>query len=215
MLRSNNSLYVFLLFLCSFSAGKEGLNLSQGKISTNLDEAVDMELFLSHTAEFLNFQVFLIHFNPRVSANSQPGSEASSDSSEDVDYMPEEDRENKKVIQVGHDYQAPVPEGFCHYGDAPPYENEDRLLWNPSKIEEDNCEFDYLFLLFSLSFSLSVSLSTPSQSMSHFSQLRSPSEIGIVCFSHVCTPAVTNLGKGLGFFFFFPLFRDIFQSNAK
>ena len=84
--------------------------------------------------------VFYFDLNPCVSANSQPGSEASSDSSEDVDYMPEEDKENKKVIQVGHDYQATVPEGFYHYGDAPPYENEDRLLWNPSKIEEDNCE---------------------------------------------------------------------------
>ncbi|KAL8625605.1 hypothetical protein ACOMHN_043880 [Nucella lapillus] len=73
-------------------------------------------------------------------SNSQPGSEATSDSEADIDYMPEEDRESKKMIQVGHDYQAIVPEGFNHYGDAPAYENEDRLLWNPSKIEPDKLE---------------------------------------------------------------------------
>ena len=72
--------------------------------------------------------------------------------------MPEEDKENKKVIQVGHDYQATVPEGFYHYGDAPPYENEDRLLWNPSKIEEDNCESPPLPPSLSLSCLLSLSL---------------------------------------------------------
>ncbi|XP_076440997.1 mesoderm induction early response protein 1-like [Babylonia areolata] len=73
-------------------------------------------------------------------SNSQPGSEATSDSEADIDYMPEEDRESKKVIQVGHDYQATVPEGFNHYGDAPAYENEDRLLWNPSKINPEKLE---------------------------------------------------------------------------
>ena len=105
---------------------------------------------------------YYFDLNPCVSANSQPGSEASSDSSEDVDYMPEEDKENKKVIQVGHDYQATVPEGFYHYGDAPPYENEDRLLWNPSKIEEDNCESPPSLSLSLSLCSLSLLLSSPS-----------------------------------------------------
>ena len=67
--------------------------------------------------------------------------------------MPEEDKESKKMIQVGHDYQATVPEGFSHYGDAPAYENEDRLLWNPSKIDEEKCKLVlltfYIFLMLS------------------------------------------------------------------
>lgn len=32
---------------------------------------------------------------------------------------------------VGSDYQAQIPEGLCHYDDALPYENEDKLLWDP------------------------------------------------------------------------------------
>nr|KAG5695975.1 hypothetical protein BaRGS_023354 [Batillaria attramentaria] len=73
-------------------------------------------------------------------SNSQPGSEASSDSEEDVDYLPENDEEGKKMIQVGHDYQAVVPDGLSQYGDAPAYENEDRLLWDPTKIDPDKLE---------------------------------------------------------------------------
>ena len=119
---------------------------------------------------------YYFDLNPCVSANSQPGSEASSDSSEDVDYMPEEDKENKKVIQVGHDYQATVPEGFYHYGDAPPYENEDRLLWNPSKIEEDNCESPPSLSLSLARFLFFSPLLPPWKSMCHFFQV----EIGMI-----------------------------------
>lgn len=36
---------------------------------------------------------------------------------------------------VGSDYQAVIPEGLCHYDDALPYENEDKLLWDPKPIE--------------------------------------------------------------------------------
>ena len=55
-----------------------------------------------------------------------------------MDYAPEEVSEHKKVIQVGSDFQAVVPEGFSHYGDTPAYENEDRLLWDPFKIDDYN-----------------------------------------------------------------------------
>lgn len=40
-----------------------------------------------------------------------------------------------QTISVGSAFQAAVPEGLCKYGDAPAYENEDRLLWDPSKME--------------------------------------------------------------------------------
>ncbi|XP_029644286.1 mesoderm induction early response protein 1 isoform X5 [Octopus sinensis] len=67
-------------------------------------------------------------------SNSQTGSE--DDDPDDYDYQPENEEDWKKVIQVGHDYQAQVPEGLSTYGDAPAYENEDRLLWDPTKLED-------------------------------------------------------------------------------
>ncbi|XP_041357861.1 mesoderm induction early response protein 1-like [Gigantopelta aegis] len=72
-------------------------------------------------------------------SSSRPGSSDESDS-DDADYNPVHDEDWKKVIQVGHDYQAVVPEGLSKYGDAPAYENEDRLLWNPSKTENATVE---------------------------------------------------------------------------
>ncbi|WAR24218.1 MIER1-like protein, partial [Mya arenaria] len=44
------------------------------------------------------------------------------------------------TISVGSTYQAVVPEGLCKYGDAPAYENEDRLLWDPSKMDDSEVE---------------------------------------------------------------------------
>lgn len=61
---------------------------------------------------------------------------------EDLDYSPDED-ESKKTIMVGSDFQAMIPEGLRFYDDALPYENEDKLLWDPSKLIDSNIE-DYL-----------------------------------------------------------------------
>lgn len=44
---------------------------------------------------------------------------------------------------VGSEFQAVIPEGLCRYDDALPYENEDKLLWNPTLLNEDDI-FDYL-----------------------------------------------------------------------
>ena len=41
---------------------------------------------------------------------------------------------------VGNDYQAVIPEGLCHYDDALPYENEDKLLWDPEPLKESEIE---------------------------------------------------------------------------
>jgi ELM2 domain len=62
---------------------------------------------------------------------------------EDLDYSPDED-ETKKTIMVGGDYQAVIPEGLCKYDDALPYENEDKLVWDPSKLCNGEIE-DYLY----------------------------------------------------------------------
>lgn len=49
------------------------------------------------------------------------------------DEHPDDDDEDpKKTIMVGTDYQAWIPEGMCKYGDILPYENDDKLLWDPN-----------------------------------------------------------------------------------
>lgn len=65
-----------------------------------------------------------------------------SDEDEDLDYIPDEE-DGKKTIMVGLDYQAVIPEGLLKYDDVLPYENEDKLLWDPSKVNEEDIE-DYL-----------------------------------------------------------------------
>ena len=43
----------------------------------------------------------------------------------------------RRTIQVGSDYQASILEGLCEYGDVPPYENEDKLLWDPTILSDE------------------------------------------------------------------------------
>ncbi|XP_018325534.2 mesoderm induction early response protein 1-like isoform X2 [Agrilus planipennis] len=69
-------------------------------------------------------------------------SRVSEEEDEDYDYTPDED-EWRKTIMVGSDYQAQIPEGLCHYDDALPYENEDKLLWDPNSLSEEVVE-DFL-----------------------------------------------------------------------
>lgn len=64
---------------------------------------------------------------------SRPQSEEEED--DDCDYSPDED-ECKKTIMVGSDYQAKVPVGLCNYDDALPYENDDKILWDPTSVTE-------------------------------------------------------------------------------
>ncbi|BFZ16774.1 hypothetical protein BsWGS_19812 [Bradybaena similaris] len=75
-------------------------------------------------------------------STSHRESDDSESSSEDESYEPIEER--KKTIQVGSDFQAVIPVGLSIYGDAPAYENEDRLLWDPSKIKDENALNEYL-----------------------------------------------------------------------
>ncbi|KAI5752625.1 hypothetical protein M8J77_018741 [Diaphorina citri] len=44
----------------------------------------------------------------------------------------DDDDDPKKTIMVGSEYQAWIPEGMCKYGDILPYENDDKLLWDPN-----------------------------------------------------------------------------------
>lgn len=46
----------------------------------------------------------------------------------------------KKTIMIGPSYQAQVPTGLTKYDDTPPYENEDKKLWDPNKLAADETE---------------------------------------------------------------------------
>ncbi|PIK46218.1 putative mesoderm induction early response protein 1 isoform X1 [Apostichopus japonicus] len=75
------------------------------------------------------------HGTHRLLRSSTAGPDDESDmDSEDSEYVPLD--EWKKDINVGRDFQAAVPEGLSPYDDGPVYENEDALLWDPSKLEE-------------------------------------------------------------------------------
>uniref|UniRef100_A0A8D7ZZ14 Mesoderm induction early response protein 1 n=1 Tax=Culex pipiens TaxID=7175 RepID=A0A8D7ZZ14_CULPI len=80
-------------------------------------------------------------FAPIVEGQQAQQQQQQSEDEEDGDYIPDE--EVKKTIMVGSDFQAQIPEGLCRYDDALPYENEDKLLWNPTVLGEDNIE-EYL-----------------------------------------------------------------------
>lgn len=80
--------------------------------------------------------------SPEATRCLRSGSRPPSEEEDDCDYSPDED-DWKKTIMVGSDFQAAIPEGLCSYDDALPYENEDKLLWNPSVLEEKVIE-DYM-----------------------------------------------------------------------
>ncbi|EDW01172.1 mesoderm induction early response protein 1 [Drosophila grimshawi] len=61
------------------------------------------------------------------------GEEEEEDSDTDSD-------DARKIIMVGPDYQAEIPEGLSQYGDILPYENEDQLIWEPSQVSEREVE---------------------------------------------------------------------------
>nr|XP_045596914.1 mesoderm induction early response protein 1-like isoform X2 [Procambarus clarkii] len=54
-----------------------------------------------------------------------------------------EEEDWHKTIMIGSAYQAQVPEGLQAYGATPPYENEDKLLWEPGKLSPKQVE-EYL-----------------------------------------------------------------------
>ncbi|XP_070563895.1 mesoderm induction early response protein 1-like [Ptychodera flava] len=73
-------------------------------------------------------------------SNTMPDSGSESD---DSDYEPQPYDDWKKEINIGSYYQAEVPEGLSKYDDAPAYENEDRLLWDHTKCDDERVE-EYL-----------------------------------------------------------------------
>ena len=46
----------------------------------------------------------------------------------------------KRMINIGLDYQAEIPDGLSCYDGVPAYENEDRILWEPANLEDSEIE---------------------------------------------------------------------------
>lgn len=55
----------------------------------------------------------------------------------------DDDDDFKKKVMVGPTFQASIPVGLSMYGDVLPYENEDKLIWEPSQVNENEVE-EYL-----------------------------------------------------------------------
>ncbi|KAL3868792.1 hypothetical protein ACJMK2_041552 [Sinanodonta woodiana] len=111
------------------------LTLDKDEIARDLLQNSDQDEDKETSVHDLLNSVSSSHTARLLRSSSQPGSEDES-SEDDEDYEPVENVDWKKTIQVGHSYQAVVPEGLCSYGDAPAYENEDRLLWDPCKLDD-------------------------------------------------------------------------------
>ncbi|XP_021356745.1 mesoderm induction early response protein 1-like isoform X2 [Mizuhopecten yessoensis] len=126
----------------------QDLTLDKEEIARDLlktsDDDDDKETTVNDLLNSVHVSSAQSQTNRLLRSNSQDGSEneEDEDSEEDSDYhQPIEIVDDwKKTIQVGSDYQASVPEGLCKYGDAPAYENEDRLLWDPNKLTDSVVE---------------------------------------------------------------------------
>ena len=78
-------------------------------------------------------------------ANALLNDDSDWEDDDDVDYEEgDEETEDtgdwRRTIQVGPEHQAVIPESLTQYDDVPAYENEDTILWEPSKLSEYDVE---------------------------------------------------------------------------
>lgn len=70
------------------------------------------------------------------------------DELDDEDYScssdDEDERDWRRSIQVGPDYQAVVPDNLEEYDDLPPYQNIDKIMWNSNCCPEQEEIINYL-----------------------------------------------------------------------
>lgn len=73
------------------------------------------------------------------SLRSSGGLQEEEEEEESGEEEPEEGKDYswKKTIMIGPSYQATVPSGLCNYDDTLPYENEDKQLWDPTRLSEE------------------------------------------------------------------------------
>ncbi|XP_054162020.1 mesoderm induction early response protein 1-like isoform X2 [Oppia nitens] len=117
------------------STTPSGESISQLTCEPNSNSTTSQLIVASHVSHLRSSQTFT-HIN-----NQNMVSDSSDDESDEDFSANEEDW--RRTIQVGSDYQASIPEGLSRYDGAPAYENEDRLLWNPSFLTDKDIE-EYL-----------------------------------------------------------------------
>ena len=88
------------------------------------------------------YQLFYIRFYEATVEGRSLRSSAGAPEEEEEESGDEEAEEGKdyswkKTIMIGPTYQASVPAGLCSYDDTPPYENEDKQLWDPTRLSEE------------------------------------------------------------------------------
>lgn len=86
-------------------------------------------------------------------ANDRPDYSDPTDDSDGSDF----EEVKKKTIMVGSDYQAQIPDGLSKYGDDPPYQNVDKLLWDPHSTT-DAIIADYLHNIHQISHGVNILL---------------------------------------------------------
>ncbi|KAJ8961561.1 hypothetical protein NQ318_014813 [Aromia moschata] len=84
-------------------------------------------------------------FDEEIRLEEEDSTSVNEEEDDIYSYNPDDDHNRMiiKTIMVGNDFQAQVPDGLCHYDDALPYENEDKLIWDPNVIDNLAVE-DYL-----------------------------------------------------------------------
>ncbi|XP_077981121.1 mesoderm induction early response protein 1-like [Glandiceps talaboti] len=124
----------------------DNLTLDKEQIADLLPDDPDENGESSNHEELTSDMYVLMGESPEHSGKRPLRSNTMADSgseSDDSDYVPPPYDDWKKEIKIGSYFQAEVPEGLSKYDDAPAYENEDRLLWDPSKCNDDRVE-EYL-----------------------------------------------------------------------
>ena len=107
----------------------EANSTSSSTVNQNMHHSNTSQLMSGSHVSHLRSSQFT-HMN-----NQNMVSDSSEDESDDDFSVNEEDW--RRTIQVGSDYQASIPEGLSRYDGAPAYENEDRLLWDPSHLTDE------------------------------------------------------------------------------
>jgi len=87
--------------------------------------------------ELAKFYTSVVEGRSLRSSAGAGGDEAEEEES-DLDEEEGKDYSWKKTIMIGPSYQASVPSGLSDYdNDTLPYENEDKQLWDPTRLSED------------------------------------------------------------------------------
>ncbi|CAG5126395.1 unnamed protein product, partial [Candidula unifasciata] len=119
----------------NFSSARE--NIRRGSLKTRAENRLARVSEIPQNVSRVHSERLL-----RSTGHGHAETDDSESSSEDDNF--EHVEEHKKTIQVGSDFQAVIPAGLSTYDDTPAYENEDRLLWDPTKIVDENILNDYL-----------------------------------------------------------------------